>query len=167
MALNHAPVYNFDIIYQWGRLSSYEKSRKCGNFQITLLCALFFGLLFPRLTSFSPSHSAFLRLLFRCVRQERISMRGSVRRSVGPLVRQSVCLSVTPVQKSCFSAFWPWWDPILNQMIDKHILRALFPILSLHLSFCSIASPYMKVGQHYHSTLLYLRMKAFGVLTGV
>ena len=30
-----------------------------------------------------------------------------------------------------------------------------------------MALKYMKVGQHYYSTLLYLRMRAFGALTGV
>ena len=38
--------------------------------------------------------------IFRCVRQERISLRGSVR----PSVRRSVGPSVTPVNKPRFSA---------------------------------------------------------------
>ena len=42
--------------------------------------------------------------VFRCVRQERISIRGSVRRSVGPSVRPSVRMSVTQVQKPRFLA---------------------------------------------------------------
>ena len=37
--------------------------------------------------------------LFRCVRQERISIRGFVRRSVGPSVRPSVRPSVCPLRK--------------------------------------------------------------------
>ena len=34
-------------------------------------------------------------------------------------------------------------------------------------AFYTMALKYMKVGQHYYSTLLYLRMRAFGALTGV
>ena len=48
--------------------------------------------------------------IFRCVRQERISIRGSVRASVRPSirpsVRRSVGPSVTPVQKPRFSAYF-------------------------------------------------------------
>ena len=57
--------------------------------------------------------------VFRCVRQERISLRGSVRPSVSPSVStsvsQSVRPSVTPVQKPRFSAVFgqgeiPYWN---------------------------------------------------------
>ena len=34
-------------------------------------------------------------------------------------------------------------------------------------AFYTMVLKYMKVGQHYYSTLLYLRMRAFGALTGV
>ena len=52
--------------------------------------------------------------VFRCIRQERISIRGSVRPSDDPLVRRWVRLSITPVQK-----------PILKLMINQHVFESV------------------------------------------
>ena len=75
--------------------------------------------------------------LFRCVRQERISIRGSVR----PSVRRSVGWSVRyACAKTVFlGCFWPRWDPTLKQMINQHVLRVFSPVcssicLSIHMS---------------------------------
>ena len=87
--------------------------------------------------------------VFRCVRQERISLRGSVRPSViqsvrpsvHPPARPSVCSSVRPsvhpparpsvcstvrlsVRDTCaktafLGCFWPRWDPLVYWMINK------------------------------------------------
>ena len=56
-----------------------------------------------------------LLIIFRCVHQERISIR-----SVRPSVRRSVRLSVHyACAKTAFlSCFGPRWDPILKQMIN-------------------------------------------------
>ena len=43
------------------------------------------------------------------------------------------------VKSAFFGCFWPRWDPILNQMIDKHVLRDSFTTLvisSVCLSIC-------------------------------
>ena len=41
---------------------------------------------------------------------------------------------MTPVRKTAFlGCFWPWWDSILKQIINQHVLRA--PLL-LHPSVC-------------------------------
>ena len=56
--------------------------------------------------------------LFRCVRQERISIRGSVRPSVSP----SVCPSVTPVQKWRFPDVFGHDEILLSRKyVWKHL----------------------------------------------
>ena len=77
-----------------------------------------------------------LAAVFRCVRQERISIRGSVPPSVrpsgSPSVRPSVRMSVRYAckKKTAFLGWiWPWWDPSLNQMIDNHFYSLLFMFL--------------------------------------
>ena len=76
-----------------------------------------------------------------CIPQERISIGGSVRQSVGPSVWPSIGMSVTPLRIIAFANyFWPRWDPILNEMIVKRVLRASFATVSFHLSVCPSVS---------------------------
>ena len=91
---------------------------------------------------FGPSvrMSVHHKVLFRCVRQERISIRGSVRpsvcRSVGPSVRRSVRHACA--KNAFLGCFWPRWDPTLKQMINQHVFWE-----SLHPSVRPSVSPYI------------------------
>ena len=75
--------------------------------------------------------------LFRCVRQERISIRS-------PSVRLLVRRSVTPVRKTHFSA------PELNQMIDKRVLRkaSVCPSVSPHIVMCHMINTRRESQRH-------------------
>ena len=85
----------------------------------------------------------------RCVHQECISIRRSVRPSVGPSIHRSVgpsvCWSVSPsvcpsvgrksVRYACaktafLGCFWPRWDPTLKQRINLHVMRVFSPVCS-------------------------------------
>ena len=77
----------------------------------------------------------------RSVCQERIigsvdrRIHRSVPRSDYPSVRPSIHPSFCYAgAKTVFLADCPRWDPILNQMINKHVLRASFATPSFHLS---------------------------------
>ena len=80
-----------------------------------------------------------ISLIFRCVRQECIQIRGSVRLSVGRSVPR--CAWAKTAFLGCF---WPQWDPILNQMIDKHDLIASFSTLTFHLSVRPSFTPHVR-----------------------
>ena len=87
--------------------------------------------------------------LFRCVRQERISLRGSVR----PFIRRLVC----PIRlcKNRLSALFltAVRSYTLNQLIEIDVLRASVATLSFHLS----VRPSVKFGKFvfiYHPFLL-------------
>ena len=91
--------------------------------------------------SFGPSQLAFLAFLivfctapesspsalvslFRCIRQERIYIRGSVRPSARPSIGRLVRYACA---KTVFlGCFWPRWIQIPKKMINKHVLRASF-----------------------------------------
>ena len=81
--------------------------------------------------------------LFRCVRQERISIWGSVRPSVRRSVRWSVRRSVTR-----FSAVFGRGDILHWNKCSTNMFWVFSPVC---LSICP--STHMKVGQHYYSTL--------------
>ena len=87
----------------------------------------------------SPSGTHLYKRVFPSVRPSiRPSVRPSVHLSVSPSIHPSVCLSVTQVQKPCLLAVFGH-DPKLNQMIDRHVLRAsltTFVDLSVYLSVC-------------------------------
>ena len=105
-------------------------------------------ILLPVMAAIADQKKSFF-LIFRGVRQECVSIRGSVglfsHLSVHPSIRPSVRRSVQyACAKTVFSGcFWPQWDPILNQMLNKRVMRASFATLSFHLSFRSSVSPYM------------------------
>ena len=66
--------------------------------------------------------------------------------SIGPLVRPSVHLFVTPVQKPCFSAVFGHGEILLwNKSI---ILRVSFTTWLFHPSFCPSVSPYKSHDQY-------------------
>ena len=67
--------------------------------------------------------------VFRCVRQERISIRGSVRPSLRPSVPPSVGPYACAIT-AFLGCFRPRWDPTLKQMIIQHVLRVLSPVCS-------------------------------------
>ena len=82
-----------------------------------------------------------------CRTQGWISLHPSIRPSIHPSVRPSVTpvqnpLSAISYQLSAISyqlslgCFWPRWDPILEQMINQHILRASSAVSSICSSIC-------------------------------
>ena len=65
-----------------------------------------------------------------------------------------VCPSVRPsVRYACaktaiFGCFWPRWDPTLNLLRDKHVLRASITTLDGRLSVLPSVYPYMSHDQY-------------------
>ena len=100
-------------------LTPYFPVRTC----VTLSMALssVFHCLFVKLTAFLKV-TVVKWMLCRCVRQERISKR--------------IYLSVhNACAKTAFlDLFWPRWDPVLDRMMNKRVLRASFTTLSILLS---------------------------------
>ena len=68
--------------------------------------------------------------IFRCIRQERISIRKTVHPSVSRLVSWLVSPPVHYAKTTFLGCFWPWWDPLLNLMINQHVLEP--PLLLSH-----------------------------------
>ena len=78
--------------------------------------------------AFERQNSSKRRLFLVAVTQLYKRLCPSVRPSVGPSVRN------TCAKTAFLGWFRPRWDPVLNLMINKRVLRASFTILSLHLS---------------------------------
>ena len=100
-------------------------SKSCNvarSFGPSPLAFLAFLIVFCTAPESSPSA---LVSLFRCIRQERIYIRGSVRPSARPSIGRLVRYACA---KTVFlGCFWPRWVPLLNRIIDMHVLRASFP----------------------------------------
>ena len=89
-------------------------------------------------------------------RQERIS----IRESVFPSVRPSICSSIgyACAKTAYLGCFRPRWDPVLNQIINEKFLKASFNTLSFYQTVCPTVSPHMSHVQctqrHSPDTLL-------------